>query len=66
MPHGQPPTPEDVGRRFWIPSHRPEDGPVGKPDEFEDVIQRQLDRGPERQAHANPRHRRLHDGERDA
>ena len=45
----EPPTPEDAGRHFRIPARRSEWGPLGKPDLFEDVIKRQIERGPQRQ-----------------
>ena len=45
----EPTTPEDAGRHFIIPPRRTEWGPLGKPDAFEDVIKRQIERGQQRQ-----------------
>lgn len=52
------PAPEDVGRHFRIPPRRRDDAPLGKPDEFDDVIQRHLERGGQRQVPAPPPRRR--------
>ena len=49
MQPDDPPTPEEAGRHFRIPVRRSEDGPLGKPDAFEDVIKRQIERGQQRQ-----------------
>ena len=46
------PNPEEVGKDFRIPTQRREGAPVGKPDEFDDVIKRQLERGTRREVQA--------------
>jgi hypothetical protein len=53
-----PPAPEDAGRHFRIPARRSEWGPLGEPDNFEDVIKRQIERGQQRQADEAPPPRR--------
>ena len=45
-----PPTPEEIGKDFRIPTQRREGAPVGRRDEFDDVIKRQLERGTRREA----------------
>ena len=42
-------TPEQVGKLFRIGKLRTSGAPLGKPDAFDDVMRRSLDRAPQRQ-----------------